>query len=292
MGWIYLGIITFIATAIWPVAKWTLKDDGSPRVMGFWLSLTAATVSAVSLLVRGGTFATTGVWIAGAVMSVAYAVGFIILIMRCLQIGPAGPTVTVNNSMMVCGVLYGVVWLDPHLPDPWILCGAIGVVVGLAFVGLGNRTGGESQERAGAEWARLIALGGALSGVSFMSQSYVGLRHPGMDSGLLFSVAGFGLSAAILLLTLVRESREFVRRRRELAGGILLGIGNGIGLPLTTAAFEHLGAEIVLPVTVASPMVLVTLIGAIAYREKLTRLMWLGCILAAFSIAAIAYGSA
>lgn len=292
MGWIYLGIVTFIATAIWPVARWTLKDDGNPRVMGVWLSLTAALVSAVSLLLRGGTFADSGVWLAGLVLSVAYAVGFVILMMRCLQIGPAGPTVTVNNSMMVCGVLYAVVWLDPHVPDPWIIFGAIGVVVGLSFVGLGNRPEGEGRTRAGAGWARLVALGGVFAALSFMTQTYVGLRHPGLDSGQLFTVAGFGMSAVILLLTLIRDPLTLVRRRRELGGGIVLGVGNGIGLPLTMAAFEHLGAEIVLPVTVASPMVLVTLIGAIAYREKLTRLMWLGCILAALSIAAIAYGSA
>jgi hypothetical protein len=54
------------------------------------------------------------VWTAGALLAVAYSIGFWVLIMQCLKIGPAGPTVTVNNMAMVCGVLYGVLWLHPH----------------------------------------------------------------------------------------------------------------------------------------------------------------------------------
>ena len=45
--------------------------------------------------------------------SVAYSVGFYILIMRCLKTGPAGPTITVNNSAMICGVLFGIFFLEP-----------------------------------------------------------------------------------------------------------------------------------------------------------------------------------
>ena len=36
-------------------------------------------------------------------MSVAYAVGFWICVMRALQVGPAGPTATINNMAMAAG---------------------------------------------------------------------------------------------------------------------------------------------------------------------------------------------
>ena len=53
MGWILLIIIVLAATAIWPVGRWALKDNGEPGVVGFWVALTAAAVSAVAVAFSG-----------------------------------------------------------------------------------------------------------------------------------------------------------------------------------------------------------------------------------------------
>jgi drug/metabolite transporter (DMT)-like permease len=260
--------------------------------MGFWISLTAGVLSLAVLIVRGVPAPALAVWVAGCIFAVAYAVGFIILIMRCLQIGPSGPTVAINNSAMVFGVLYGVLWLDPHTPNTWILAGAIGVFAALAMIGLGGRPNPSDAHPVGRAWLPLVLLGGAFSGVSFMVQTHVGLRHPGLEDGLWLVSLGFGQSAVILLLSAVRDPRILWRRRRERFGGMALGVSNAVGLPLTLLAFRHLGSEIVLPVSVTTPMVLVMVLGSVLYRERLTRLTWAGCLLAAFSVGLIGYGSA
>jgi len=51
-----------------------------------------------------------------------------------------------------------------------------------------------------------------------------------------------------------------------------------------------LGAEIVLPVTVATPILLVLIIGRVFYKEHLSAAAWGGCVLGALAVAALAYG--
>jgi drug/metabolite transporter (DMT)-like permease len=200
--------------------------------------------------------------------------------------------VTINNSAMIFGVLYGLLWLDPHTPNICILAGAVGVFAALAMIGVGGRPDPSGAHPVGREWLPLVLLGGVFSGVSFMVQTHVGLRHPGLGDGLWLVGLGFGQSAVILLLSVARDSRILWRRRRERLGGMVLGVSNAVGLPLTLLAFRHLGSEIVLPVSVTTPMVLVMVLGSVLYKERLTRLTWAGCLLAAFSVGLIGYGSA
>ena len=83
MGWILLIVIVLAGTAIWPLGRWALKDDAEPGVVGFWASLTVAVVCVVGTALTGDwRGAPAGVWLAGGAMSVAYAVGFWICIMR------------------------------------------------------------------------------------------------------------------------------------------------------------------------------------------------------------------
>lgn len=291
MSWVYMGLVIGISTAIWPLARWALSGDGNVRVMGFWASLAAAVVSLIAILARGAPLVVPSLWAAAALMAIAYAVGFIILIMRCLQTGPAGPTVTINNSAMIFGVLYGVLWLDPHVPNIWILGGAVGVFIALVMVGFGKNRDTAQGRSVGAAWLTMLLAGGLLSGLSFMTQTYVGMRHPGINNSLLYVCIGFGLSALILFLFVARDPCVLLRRKRELVGGVGLGMANAAGLPITIMVFKQLGAEIVLPVSVTSPMILVLILGVVAYKEQLSRLTWAGCLMAALSVGLLGYGS-
>ena len=291
-GSICLVIIVTAATLLWVIAKWALAENGNVRVFGFYVSVTACLGSLAILLARNGDMAVGPVWIAGLFLGVAYAIGFIVLIMRCLQIGPAGPTATVNNSAMICGVLFSILYLDPHVPSGLVILGVIGTVGALVLIGMGRQrqesVGGPSIDN---RWLPLVLAGGALSGLSFMSQAYVGTRYGGPDHAFLFCVAGFG-SSALILLALVRDRKQALLARREAAGGILLGAINAMVLPLTLRAVGALGAEIVFPITVTTPMLLVLIIGRVAYGEKLNRLVWTGCILAAVSVAVLSRAAA
>jgi len=288
MSWIILCIIVLAATAIWPLGRWALKDNGEPVAVGFWVSLTIALVCGAGTAATGDwRGASAGVWVAGAAMSVAYAVGFWICVMRALQIGPAGPTATINNMAMTAGVLYGLLVLTPGRATVWTWAGLTGVCAALVLLGIGRPSENGVHRAAGARWVRLIVIGGAFSCVSFVIQAHVGTLYP--EHKYVFGVAAFGLSAALLLPLMLRDRLRFMRCR-ELAGGVILGAVNGAILPLTLVTIRQLGAEIVLPVTVATPILLVLIIGRVFYKEHLSAAAWIGCVLGALAVAALAYG--
>jgi len=287
MNWLLLIIIVLMGTAIWPLGRWALKADGEPSVVGFWVSLTVAAACAVGTALNGDwRGAPVGVWVAAGLMSVAYAVGFWICVMRALQVGPAGPTATVNNMAMVAGVLYGLLVLTPGRGTAWTWVGLASVCAALVLLGLGKPSANGAHQTAGARWARLVAIGGAFSCLSFVIQAHVGTLYP--NHKYVFGTAGFGLSA-LLLPPMLRRPERF-RLKHERLGGIVLGAVNAASLPLTLLTIRSLGAEVVLPVTVATLILLVLIIGRVFYRERLSAAAWIGCVLGALAVAALAYG--
>jgi drug/metabolite transporter (DMT)-like permease len=288
MDWLLLVLIVLIATAIWPLGRWAMRDTGDPEVVGFWASLTIALLCATGTVATGDwRGAPAGVWLAAAAMSVAYAIGFWICIMRALQIGPAGPTATINNMAMVAGVLYGVLILTPGRATAWTWAGLAGVGTALLTLGFGTPAADGVSRRTGTRWVQLVAAGGAFSCLSFVIQAHVGTLYPAHK--YVFGVVGFGLSALLLLPAMLRRPERF-RFRHERLGGIVLGAVNAATLPLTLLTIRQLGAEVVFPVTVATPILLVLVIGRVFYQEHLSTAAWTACILGALAVAALAYG--
>jgi len=100
MSWLLLFTIVLLGTSIWPLGRWALKADGEPIVVGFWVSLTVAVACAVGAALTGDwRGAPAGVWVAAGLMSVAYAVGFWICVMRALQVGPDGTRADVTQRL-------------------------------------------------------------------------------------------------------------------------------------------------------------------------------------------------
>lgn len=290
MSGLLLIILVLMGTAIWPLARWALKADGEPVVVGFWVSLTVALACAAGTALTGDwRGAPSGVWVAGGLMSVAYAVGFWICVMRALQVGPAGPTATVNNMAMAAGVLYGLFFLTPDRATFLTWTGLAGVCAALVLLGLGKPSKNGVHRTTGTRWARLVAAGGAFSCLSFVIQAHVGTVYPGHKFA--FGLVAYSLSALLLVAAMLRRPERF-RLRHERLGGVVLGAVNAASMPLTILTIERLGAEVVLPVTVAAPILLVLIIGRIFYKERLSTAVWIGCVLGALAVTALAYGSA
>lgn len=286
--WLVLFLIVAAATALWPIGRWALAGHGKPAAMGFWASVTAAALTWGWVIAAGGPIRVGPVWAAGVFFGIAYSVGFILFIMRALQIGPVGPTVTVNNMAMVCGVVCEIVWLRPHVPGAATIAGITGVCAALVMIGV-SRDNNSGAHAASARWLTYVLVGGALAGVSFITQTYVGTMQA--THGRLFAAAGFLVSALVLAPAALRQGVR-IRGRREPIGGLLIGACNGVVLPLTVAAIQRIGSHVVLPVTVVSPMLLMLVIGRVIYGERLPRTAWIACIIGGASIVLIAWGQA
>jgi drug/metabolite transporter (DMT)-like permease len=228
------------------------------------------------------------VWVAGAVMGAAFAIGFCSLIMHCLKIGPAGPTVTINNMAMVCGVLYGLLSLQRRTPNMWVIMGIAGTCIALALIGMGRAQEEANVHRVNRQWLRLVLLGGAFSGLSFMAQTHAGMHYP--DHKFLFATVAFSVSALILASTVLARGEQSHQRERR--GGICIGVLQGSAMPATLASINHIGPEVVLPVITTAPMVIMLIVGHFVYREHLEQSQWVGCVIGALSVVLLTYGNA
>jgi drug/metabolite transporter (DMT)-like permease len=287
-GWLLLIAAVIGSTVLWPVGRWGLQGDGRATVMGFWISLTMGLVSLIGWLTRGELRVPGAVWIAATLLGVAYAIGFCMLIMHCLKIGPAGPTVTINNLAMVCGVLYDVMYLRPMgMPDWRVIVGAVGTCLALVLIGRGSREP-SMKKIVPRAWLPMVLIGGAFSGLSFITQTYMGRVQPAHSFAYL--AIGSFFSALLLLPTLLREPVLWTRSRERLAG-ITIGAVSSTGMLVTLAAFKYFSSAVVLPVTVVTPVVLVLLIGQVVYKEKLSRLEAAGSVTAVLSLLLLTLGS-
>lgn len=286
MGWIYLIVVVVGNAALWPIGRWAMQG-GKATVLGFWASLSCAGIGLLSVSLTGGHFGSWPVWLSSGLMSIAYAVGFCALIMQCLKIGPAGPTATVNNMAMVCGVLYGMLWLEPHQPSGLVILGVICTCLALILIGAAKP--GENKPAAvPREWLPMVLAGGAFSGLSFMTQTYIAVRQP--QAIYQYLTLGFGLSALMLLPALL-TNLPVRSRRRECIGGLAIGSLTGLLMPLSLKAVGYLGSAVVFPITVTVPVIAVLIIGHFLYHEKLDRLQLAGSLTGVFAVLLLALGS-
>jgi len=283
-----MAVATCIGTIIWPIGRWAMQKDGQSALLGFWISITAATISATLLVVMGKAILIADVWLAGAALGFAYSVGFCILVIGCLKFGPMSLSMTLNNMAMLFGVLYSIAWLRPMVPNHWIVIGIGGVCVALILLGLGTRQNGQSVVGINRKWLMMILPGSALSGLSFISQTYVGTIQPAHS--LLFLCSGFTVSL-LILAPIVFFGNGFEYRSRERIAGVLMGIGMVLNVPFVMWAIQAVGAALVLPVTVASPIILILIISHFVYRERLPPVEMAACLFGTLSVALLSYGS-
>lgn len=96
--------------------------------------------------------------------------------------------------------------------------------------------------------------------------------------GLAFAVGYFMLVAVLVLTVILCRRGRLSLSRLELGGGAVNGLISAAAMVTTLLSLRHLRAEIVFPVTVALPILLVLLLSAAVYRERLTVLSWAACV--------------
>lgn len=84
------------------------------------------------------------VWTIGAVMGLASTLGYWLVMMHCLKIGPIGPTVAMNNMGMLWPVLLGSLWLKPQPLSGQLMLGLGLVSFAMSVMGFGSSRGNAS----------------------------------------------------------------------------------------------------------------------------------------------------
>ena len=279
------------ATVIWPINRWVMRNAGRPYAYGFWVSGSAAIISlTISLILRQSVFEPK-IWLLGAWIGIAFSIGYCLIIMYCLRIGPLGPTTAMNNMGLVWPVAISVFWLKLGPSNVWIFTGLGLVVLSLVVFGFSSpKKTGQSQDQdknLSFRWMLWALLGWVLAGISMVGQMLGGIYFSDLPFPVVFAYTSF--SMLILSPQMLRSGKDAFRSKEIIPGIINGAIAIIIG-GATLMAIRHTGAEIVFPFTVAGPIVLVLILGRIVYKERLTWAGLTACVLGLAGLLSLAMG--
>ena len=203
----------------------------------------------------------------GTAQGLLYLVSFLLL-----NISTARNGVVLSSVFMKLGLLVPMVlsiFLFGELPSALQL---IGFVMALTAIFLINFEPGQKQIRM--NWLLLLLLLGGGSGDA-MAKIFETWGDPSLASHFLLYTF---LTALILCLALMKYKQQRIGRA-ELLFGLAIGIPNFFSAKFLLAALNSLPAVIVYPTYSVATMLVVTLAGALFFREKLNRNQWLALVI-------------
>lgn len=273
MEYFVLCISVSLSIIIWPFNRWAMKKGGRTQSIGLVISFTASVLAAAGALITGESPGLNIVMLIGAVMGVAYAVGFCTIIFYCLKIGPSGPTVTLNNLGLIFPVLLSLFFYsNGKTPGALAIIGIAMTVSALILMAF-NRSDGDNTMTL--KWFKWAIAGWLLSGLSMSAQflaTYYTPKYP-------YSFAFYAFMTSFIILAVVilvkKDSRP---RKEELITGTVTGVINVACTPLLFYLVKHIPAYVVFPINMAAPILAMLLAGHFIYKEKLNHYGWLACI--------------
>jgi drug/metabolite transporter (DMT)-like permease len=176
---------------------------------------------------------------------------------------------------LVGPVIVGLLWPAAKIFSLSIVAGLILVALSLVGFGVASILAGGDQRSISPRWTVLAFFGWGLSAIS-MTGSYVASVLIPHQPLMLVSIY-FAFSALILLPFMLRYRGAWFNKN-ELVGGLLQGPCQALGGYFSLLALQHMGAQIVFPVTVLCPVMAVLVLSAFVYKEQLHPLTWACCL--------------
>ncbi len=279
------------ATGFWIVNRWAGRIGARTGAYTFWLVLFSALISGPLAWLFGQSLRSPILWTCGSIVGLAYA-ACLGLMMYGLKKGPSGPVVASNNMGLLWPVLISVVWLNPRQPSATLYIGIVSACAALIILSLSSGKTNEQQEGSvnrnrlsAGRWAMTLLLLWMFAGASMGTQAIAATKVPGTPLAFLFVL---NLVALTILTPFFLLRRPVQIRRCELVPGIVQGFVQVSTMTCVLLAIPRIGAEKVFPVTVASPIILMLIIGHFVFHERITRSALAGCVLGAFGLVLLA----
>jgi drug/metabolite transporter (DMT)-like permease len=276
------------STAFWVINRWASHRGARTVAYSFWMVLTGTVVSGLLVLFLRQPLNDGFLWTIGGMVGVFYAAS-LFLIMYAMGTGPSGPVVAVNNMGIVWPVVISLVWLRPRTPTPALIvamlsvCGAV-VVLSLAQNGKAN-TSAPGAATDGRRRALVMLLLWAVAGSSQGSQAVGAARLGNSPLGVIFA---YNLVALVIETVLFLRQRPVQVRRNEVLPGVFLGTVL-VGTAVTHfMAVPRLGAEVVFPFVVATPIIIMLLVARFVHHEVISRAAWIACLVGGVGLVLLA----
>ncbi len=242
-----------------------VKGNLAMLAMNYLMCLSMAAVYARGEAPNGQT------WIMGGVHGLLYLVSFVLLQVNVRKNGVVLPATFMKLGLLVPMVIS--VFLFGEIPTALQIVGFVLAVCAILLINLEKE---KTVVQSVSGLVLLLLTGGAADA---MSKIYEEWGDPGRSQAFLlvtFLVA-FVLCAALMLYKKQRPGKA------EIFYGLLIGIPNFFSAKFLLRALEDLSAVVVYPTYSVATILVVTLVGVAAFREKLGKrqLIGLAVILAA-----------
>lgn len=279
------------ATGFWVVNRWAIRSGARTEGYTFWLLLFSALLSGPLAVLLHQPLDQPFLWEVGGIIGLCYA-ACLGLMMTAMRMGPAGPTVAVNNMGLLWPVVISIEWLRPRTPSLSLCAGIVAVCVAVVMLSLTHRNdagvaGPDSAVGRGSpgRWALTMLLLWLAAGASMGVQAVGATRLAGAPMAICFA---FNLVALLVVAPFFFRRRPLRIRRCEVLPGLAQGLVQVIAASAILAAIPRLGADVVFPFVVASPIILMFLLGRFVHGERITRPAWAGCLMGAGGLVLLA----
>jgi drug/metabolite transporter (DMT)-like permease len=279
------------ATGFWIVNRWAERSGARTEAYRFWLLLFSTLFSGPLAYHFGQSLQGSLLWTCGSIVGLAFSAS-LALMMFGLKMGPSGPVVASNNMGLLWPVLISVLWLNPGRPTAALITGIVLVCAALLILSFSPVEKDEQQEGSAdharlsaGKWAATLFLLWILAGISMGTQSIAATMAPGLPLAFSF-VLNLVALCTVLPFFLLRQPLQI--RRCELLPGIVQGVLQVSTMACVFLAIPRIGAEIVFPFVVASPIILMLFVGHFVFHERITRPALAGCVLGTLGLVLLA----
>jgi drug/metabolite transporter (DMT)-like permease len=224
-------------------------------------------------------------WLA-ALLGLIFIVSFNIMARSSQEAGVAVSSVA-NKMSFVGPILFGIFFLN----EEYTFLQNAGVVLAIIAVFLSSGLGDQKIESKKLKLPLLLFFAGlAIDIILHLGQTY----YIAEGENLFFTGSTFGIAAALgfMYMIVMTIKDKTVPKTRDIIGGIILGIPNFFSIFFFLSSLEeskvnNWDSSKLFPLANLSIIVVNTLVGFFIFKEKLTRINYIGILLAIAAIALI-----
>ena len=201
----------------------------------------------------------------GSVNGLLYLGGFVLL-----QINVRRNGVVLSSTFMKLGLLVSIavsVVFFHEVPDLLQVIGFCLAVAAIILINFRKESGGEAGFKAG---LILMLLAGGMGDA--MAKIFEELGDPALEPQFLI----YTFLVALILCTALMLNKKQHPGKWEILFGLLIGVPNFFSAKFLLGALEHISAVIVYPVYSVATILVVSLTGVLAFRERLEKRQWIG----------------
>jgi len=206
-----------------------------------------------------------GALLMGSINGLLYLGGFVLL-----QINVRRNGVVLSSTFMKLGLLVSIavsVIFFHEVPDALQVMGFCLAIAAIILINFKKESGGTAGFKAG---LILMLLAGGMGDA--MAKIFEELGNPALEPQFLTYTFG----VALILCTLLMLRKKQRPGKWEVIFGLLIGVPNFFSAKFLLGALEHIAAVIVYPVYSVATILVVSLTGVLAFRERLEKRQWIG----------------